>query len=231
MSTTPITALVNGHRTTRLCLHVPWSGAWLCDADFDSLLAASDLAGAATVEIAGRTFAGTFGPRTGSFQLQSKTRVVAGAGGMGTVLKARHYHSDAGIKIATVANDAVREAGETLGTSSLGSTKLPGVDFVRKALPASQVLAQVLGSTAWWIDAAGLLNIGPRAAVELTGQIEILDVDPRLQVATISTDDPTAVQIGTVLRSRLVTPMLVKELEIVVSGGKMRVLAWGAPTT
>lgn len=221
-----LTAQINGNRTTMLVLHVPSYGAWRVDADFDTLLDPAALAGAAVVTIGSTTLTGTFSPRsTGSFQLQSKCRVIGGKGLLGTALFAKHYHSDAGLLTRTIVADAIREAGEVAGTTALTTERL-GIDFVRKSLPASQVLDQV--GAKWWTNYAGEICVGTVAPVEVTAQHEILDFDPRTNTATIATDDPSAIVPGSVLRQRMVSPVTVREVEIMVAGGKLRVTAWGA---
>jgi hypothetical protein len=223
----PITSLVNGHRATRLVLHVPEYGAWRCDVDFDTRLEPSQLTGAATIAIGSFALAGTFTARTGSFQLKSIGRVLGGAGALSTVLKARHYHSDAGVALKTVVADAIREAGETAGAADI-TTERVGIDYVRQSAPASRVLSQVLGARHWWVDYTGAVRVGTRAAVEIAGGYEVLDYDPRFRVATIATDDPAAIVIGAVLRQRMDAPLVVRDLELVVADGKLRVTAWGS---
>lgn len=226
---TTLTATVNGHRTTSVVVRVPRCGVWYADVDFDSLLPDSALTGDAVLQIGDAEFVGTFASRTGSFQLQSKARIWGGKGLWQTALKAKDYHSDgAGVKALTVARDAALEAGETIGT--FGLTSRLGVDFVRWAGPASAVLDQVRGSLDWWVDYAGVTQIGARAESEVTLPIEVLDYDPRWKTATISADDPRAVVIGSVIRSRVPVALTVRELEVTVSGGKLRIVATGEGT-
>lgn len=230
MTAPVLAAAINGHRVTTVSVRVPYSGAWRVDADFDSKLEPSQLTGAATLTIGDMTLVGTFVPgRTGSFQLQSKCRIVGGAGLMAAALPPKHYHSDAGVKVSTIVADALREAGETAGTTSITSTdKVRGVDFVRRSASAGSVIDQVLpAGTMWWAGYDGKINVGPRIATEVTLAHEVLEYDPRYRVATVSVDNPLAIQVGSVIRNRVINPLQVGELSIDVGNGKVRLTCWG----
>jgi hypothetical protein len=201
-------------------------GVWTVDADLDTALEPAELVGPAEVRVGNLVLVGSFSARTGSFLLQSRCRVLGGQGRLGTVLKPKAYHSDARVKVSTVANDAIMEAGETPGQSSLTTERL-GVDFVRRAQPASQTLAQALGRTPWWVNYAGAVCIGERPATEVAGQYEVLDYDPRQRLAEVATDEPEAVAVGSVLRSRLAAPLRIDEIRLAVNGDMMRMYAWG----
>jgi hypothetical protein len=54
----------------------------------------------------------------------------------------------------------------------------------------------------------------------------VLAYDPRDRIVTLGVDDPGAVGIGSVLSERLEAPVTVRSLELRVTAGELRVLAW-----
>lgn len=218
---------VNGQRVTRLSVRIPRAGAWQAEGDFDQALASSNLVGPARIAIGPLSLLGTFDPdRTGTYLEQSKFRVLGGAGKWRTDVAKRQYHDDGlGVRAVDVIADIAREVGETLGTVAPPLARL-GADYVRRAGRAKDVLALVIGKTPWWTDYAGATHVGERPQAETSGQFELLDFDPRWQIATIATDDPTVIGIGSVLRDKLEVPRVVHEIQIEVAEGKVRVFAW-----
>lgn len=213
---------IDGKRATSLTIHVPYAGVWLADCELDD---DSSLANTIEIKLGAATWIGTVVRQyTGTFALRTSARIAGGAGGWGTLLKPRHYHDDAGVRTALVVRDAAREAGENLTTAAYERATL-GTDFVRARVPAARVLEQSLGSTPWWVAADGTTRVGPRAATEMKAPYDLLAFDPRFKVATLAIDDPSAIGIGSVLRGR--ANLSVRELGFEVSGGAMRVHAWG----
>ena len=105
-------ASINGEFCERVRVCVPQHGAWYADV---VMLADPALSGSVTLTIGTRDHVGTvyeFGTRGE----QSFARIVAGAGAWGTLLPAKDYHNDAGVKRKLLAEDAARGAGETLET-------------------------------------------------------------------------------------------------------------------
>jgi hypothetical protein len=213
---------VDGKRATSVVLHVPFAGVWLADVELDD---DSALSGSVEVKLGTSTWVGTVQRAyAGAFAMKTCARIAGGAGGWATLLRARHYHDDNGVRAALVVRDAAREAGETLGTATYAAETL-GPDFVRRRGPAARVLEQVLGSAPWWVGSDGKTNVGPRSTSNLTAQYDLLTYDPRTHVATLAVDDPAVIGIGSVLRGR--AELRISELEFVVSGGALRVHAWG----
>lgn len=226
---TTLLASVNDRRVTRLSVRVPWCGTWTAEVDFDESIPSDKLAGQARVQIGPLTLLGTFDPLlTGTYLAQSKAFVVGGAAGWDRKVTRKAYHDDGlGIRARTVIEDLAREVGERLGAVAPSRERL-GADWIRRHGEASAALALVAGSAPWWVDYDGITRVGPRPAVEVSGQYEILDVDPRYRTVEIATDDPSRIGIGSILRGRLTKPMTVRELVIDVADGRVRLLAWGA---
>jgi hypothetical protein len=215
-------ATLNDQRATSLRLVVPNVGSWYADVDLDTKV---DLSGRATLKMGAVTFKGTiFDVFSGTFGLATKARLVGGANGWASDVVAKHYHNDAGVKSSTILTDAAREVGESLDASKI--TDRIGVDYVRKAGPASRVLEQILGVTPWWVDYDGITRCGARPEVEIVGTYDLLIFNQKDQLATIATDDPGQIRIGSVIRERLDAPAVVRALEITMDAGALRINAW-----
>jgi hypothetical protein len=223
-------ASVAGAGVTKLTLRVGNVGPWFVDADFED--EAPAVAGRVTVKVGELELVGTVVPdQSGTFGLARRARIVAGAGGWGRLVEPKAYHNDAGIKARTVAEDAARAVGETIG-SFVAPAERVGVDYCRQGpgevlVPASRVLEDLLDGMPWWVGYDGVTHAGPRPATPAAGgSYEVLEFDPRARLVTLSLDDPRAVGIGSVLSERLDAPQTVRELELVVTAEGVRVHAW-----
>ena len=210
---------------THVVVHVPSTGPWW--AEVDLVEEPSLPAGPLTLALGALALVGTVDPRAaGTFGLQRRVRLVAGAGGWSALLVAKAWHNDAGIRARTIAEDAARLAGETLGGFAPVSERI-GVDYVRQAGPASRVLEDVIGGAEWWVDYDGVTQVGARAtSPAAAGAYELVEYNPRTCLAVLTMDDLGAVGIGTVLSERLDEPQTVRELVIDVTPEEVRVRAW-----
>ena len=216
-------ASVAGQRITYAIVRIPYSGAWVADLDVDT---DTTMSGKVEIKIGALALVGTIDPRfSGAFAMNTKLRVVAGNGKIDTVLKAKNYANDLEIKMQTVVADIVREAGETLEPTYSDPMRF-GAHYVRQSAPASRLLRQMVGSS-WWVDLDGVVRIGERAQAEIAEDYEVLDFDPRTKIATVSTDNPAAIRIGSVLRGRLSNPIVVLGINLSVDGDKTRLMCWG----
>lgn len=215
---------VSGRPLTKVVLHVPPSGVLFADVDFVEV---PDVTGRVELVVGDLTISGTIRPSTnGAHVLQRKCRIVGGAGAWGEALAAKSYHNDAGVKARTVADDAAREAGETLGTFAPNAERV-GVDYLRQSGPASRVLEDVIGGAQWWVDYAGLTHVGARTtSTPKPDTYEVLNFDPRSRVATIAVNSFAAIGVGSILTERLDAPQTIRDLEITLEGRSATVLAW-----
>jgi hypothetical protein len=213
-----------GNMVTALTLRVPSVGVWVADCDLDT---GAEVSGAVVLEVGALSLTGT-AARTGTHGERTLVRVVGGAGGWATVLPTKAYHADNGVKLSTVVGDIIREAGETLSGTLTGTV---GIDFVRQDGPASRSIRQAIGTAAWWVGYDGATRVAERVQTEIATAYQVLSYDPRDRVATIATDAPEGIVIGSVIRTGLDTPIEVVDLEIAVSGGALRLQAWGRATT
>lgn len=230
-------ATIEGLPCARLVIHVPAVGAWFADVD---LYDPASLSGQVTIDVGGTRFVGTIElDHSGEWQTATQVRVIAGGGGWGRLLPARAYHSDSppgpggeiivddeigpgdgptnlpGVYASTIATDAAREAGETLGDFAPRSERV-GIDYVRPAGPASRALEDSAGGITWWVDYDGITHVGPRTETQpYADAYSVLSYDPRSRTAVLALDDLSIVQPGAVLdSSRLEEPLVVREVEI-----------------
>jgi hypothetical protein len=219
-------ATCNGQRLTAARLHVANLGPWYAELEFEQDPAIS---GRVELQLGSTKLSGTLQvSNDGTFGLQRKARIVAGAGAWGSELPEKAYHNDAGVKAKNVAQDAAREAGETLG-DFIPAVERVGADFVRQRGPARRTLELVAGpSVAWWVDYAGITNAGPRPTVEIDkNSYELLAYNPLTRIATLAIDDLNTIQIGAVLTERFDEPVVVREYEVTVTAeGGVRVVVW-----
>lgn len=210
---------VNGLLAKVAHLHVSPRGRWFVDVDFAGPVS---LSGAVEVALGGLTLAGTVdASQSGTFQLGTQLRIVAGADGWTKSVKAKHFHNDAGVKASHVVKTTAAEAGEQLGTIP---DRVLGVDFVRAQQTASRVLDLLF--PAWWVDYAGVTQLSARPDAE-PGEVVLLKYSPRDRVAELTLDDPSSLFVGAVLRQRLERPLRVLAFDILADGEKLRASAWG----
>lgn len=212
---------INGHGLTQLRVLVSNVGPWIAECDLQENPTITDRA---TIRAGSLTLTGTVG-RGGEYGLQRRVRVVAGAAGWSNEIKSKPYHNDAGVKARLVAEDAARECGETLGQFIPTDDRL-GRDYVRSAGVAARTLEACSGGVPWWVDYAGITQVGPRAAVDISpDRVQVLSYDPRSRIALLAPDDPTDVAIGGTL-PQLPSQGVIREYQIDISPKQFRVTAW-----
>jgi hypothetical protein len=221
---TEVFAGVNGQRVTSARVVVSNRGPWFAECDFEG---APDLSGKVMLTIDTLRLQGTIVPEeSGTFGLQRRVRIVAGAGGWAKSLEPRDYHNDAGVKARAVADDAARAVGETIGTFVPAQERI-GIDYAREAGPASRTLENAIGGAPWWVDYDGVTHVGPRSARATDAEAyHVLAYEPRERVVTLGVDDLLAVQIGSVLTENLDAPQTVREFVLTVQANELRVMAW-----
>lgn len=155
-------ATLNGQIVTTCRVHLPAWGIWFAEVECSS---DEVLKGAVTLVLDDVTFVGTI-MTGGPSETRTRYRIAGGAGGWGRVIPANSYKNDLGVKLSTVVGDAATACGERLGTPP--ATRV-GPSFVRAQEPASYVLDAVAPRD-WYVDEAGVTQIGQRPAVAYTGQ-------------------------------------------------------------
>ena len=214
-------ASVDGHECETVTVYVPQRGVWYAEC---AMIEAPELSGRVTIALGDMQLSGTVDPaQTGTRGGQLFVRIVAGAGAWGTLLAPKAYHSDAGVQAATVAQDAAREAGETISGAPTGSI---GVRYVRRAGPASQALSDATAG-AWWVDYDGVTQVGARPALTpAADSYVVLDEQPGDRVLRLAMDDLRSVGIGSVLTEGVDESRTIREMEIRVTGDDAVIIAW-----
>jgi hypothetical protein len=221
---TPLSPTINGVPATYVRVFVPYTGPWFADVITDGARA---LSGRVTLTVGSLTLVGTIDPlANGARSDQQYARVVAGAGAWGRSVLPKAYHNDLGVKALTVAQDAAREVGESMGVVA-PIVPVIGRDYVREVGPASRVLEDAIGTTPWWVDYNGVTQVSARTpSAAVTGTYEVMEYQPRDRMVELALDDLTAVGIGSVLVDGLDAPQTVRGLEMDITEERVRVFAW-----
>lgn len=217
---------VAGLTASAATLFVPWEGLWICDLDLPS---DSVPTGRVEVRIGDLTLSGTVDDtRSGAFRSGARVRVIAGAGGWQRAATRRHFHADQGLRRSTVLLDTARAVGEQLVVDTAADAVI-GLDFVRqdtseasgRPLPASAHFARA-GAPLWWVGYDGITHVAAERPSPASGDVQILDVEPRLRTATLGGIAP--VEVGAVLPINGVDH-IVRELRVEVTPHHARTVA------
>lgn len=210
---------IAGKRATDAMVYVPQTGAWVADVRLDSDDAVS---GKVTLKIGVTSFVGTIDEAfSGAFNKRRALRVVGGAG-WSKVIPGQHFHNDAGVKASQVLAAAASAAGETIDGAPSSTL---GVDWARQEGAASAVLRRIAPN--WFVRYDGTTSAGPRPSAA-PGKYDLLNFDPKQNVAELAAEDVSAVQVGMTLNdSRFEKPLTVRQLEIRVENAGARLIAWG----
>lgn len=216
-------ATLNGHNVTDARLSIPAWGASYHDVALDQEVT---LSGSVTLTVADLTITGTVlsgGPGVG----RSFFRIVAGAGGWGKTIASKAYQNDAGVKLATVLNDAAQAVGETIDQTTLDQSARLGSFYVRPEGPACTVL-NLESAQAWYVGEDGVTRIGARPASTLTGTAtRVTQQDQARGTLTLASDTIAGILPGIVVDGLTAVDV---EHEISIKGG-LRTKLWGKQAT
>lgn len=217
---------VNGIAATRLRLVVPHSGVWQAEVDF---VEPPNLAGPVALVIDGVSWLGTVAlEQSGTYATRSRLTIIGGRGGWRTTLPPRHEHSDAGILRSRIAQQTALECGETIVLSPEADASGPlGVDFVRRAGPASRVLDVLFPALPWYVDASGVTQVGTRLPRDVSSVVRILRAPPGEGRAELGVDSVLDALPGCSFvdpRFESIVPFEVHDLEYVIDSEKVRAL-------
>ena len=201
---------------------LPRVGCWLAQVVCPE---AAALEGATTVTVGDLTLVGKADPTCSTAYLTRTHLTVVGGLGWRSAIPARHYHNDAGVKLANVLETTAGESGESV---SVSSAERVGVDYVRPRGPASDALRDLAPD--WFVDFAGVTQIATRPPTEL-GDVdgyEVLSFDPVLRCVNLKVTKPGVVVPGVVLRGGpLERAFLVTSVEVNIDNGKLSARAHG----
>ena len=210
-------ATLNGVVVTTCRIQIPAWGLWWAEVECASQ---EPLVGRATLVLDDVTFVGTI-VTGGAYETRTRYRIVGGFGGWGREIAPTAYVNDAGVKLAIVLRDAAVACGESIGTVASSSV---GPAFARHRGPASRVL-EALVPRGWYVDEAGVTQIGSRAAVAWTGAATRITNDEAQRRYELA---PSTL-VG-LLPGAIVDGVEALDVEHVLDGeGKLRTTLWGGP--
>jgi len=163
-------AALDGQQVEFACVKVPYVGVWTARVVTVEPWAPSSTT--ATLTLGARALSGLV-ERFETFAGRSTVELVGGVFGWGRTVPGQHHHG--AVSLASVLQALATAAGERL-TLQIPDRDLGG-DFVRPSGPAAGVLTAVLGSTPWWVDLDGSTRVGPRPAVDISGRVQVLELD------------------------------------------------------
>lgn len=158
--------MLNGERVTHAQLTMARRGAAVADI----ILASSKPVPANSVLTLGAFTIQGFTRRAASFAGARSARFVGGYGGWRKKIKPRAYAHDAGVRLSTVLGDAARDAGEKI---NIPQDRVIGTAYVRERAAAERVLRFLAPD--WWIDPAGVTQIGPRPSALITSAFTVIN--------------------------------------------------------
>lgn len=177
---------VNGIPASQVRLLVPATGLWQAEVLFPE---PPNLTGPVSLEIDGVTWLGTVADeQSGTFATRAHLTIVGGRGGWRRILGAKHEHDDGTLSRAALAQKVAAEAGESIVVdSSLGALPV-GVDWVRRAGPASTQLEQLFPEASWWVDNAGVTQVGTRPLRDVSAVVTVLEYSSAERHAELGVD-------------------------------------------
>jgi hypothetical protein len=226
---TDLTPQLNGNPSTRTQLNVPAGGPWFADCSLPGVVS---LSGRVTLSIGEAQFLGTVDPEfSGNFAGASFFRIVGGGGGWGKSVPRKSYANDAGVKAINVARDVAGEVGETIGAFAPSRERF-GSTYARRVCLASQVLEDAAAGVPWWVGFDGLTNVSERSLSTPDPKLHhVVDWEPIEQLATISIQDPSVIQIGSQLTDeRWAGTKVVQEFTLKAEGSTVLVEAYCGAT-
>lgn len=210
-------ASLDGITVTSCRVQLPAWGVWYADVEIDQ---PTTLAGPVTLTLADLALKGTI-VAGGAWQGRARYTIAAGAGAWGAPIAARHYGADNGVKASKVLTDVAADCGETLGTLP---ASLVGTAWTRESGPASLAL-ELLYPAGWYVDEAGVTQIGARAASIYDGAAARISRDDSISKLVLASDS-----IAGLLPGVSVDGVTAIDVEHAIVGGKLRTTIWGGTT-
>ncbi len=217
------TVRVNDKAAFEATICLPRLGAWHADVHVDSV---TEVKGKVTIAI-GDGQLQLFGTvaRGGTFVDSAHVRVVAGAGGMATMARPRHYNST---NVGIVLRDLLREAGEAVSsTASAALLSKPLLSWSTMRMETGKLVTNLMASaspgTAWRFLDDGTVWAGPETWPDSgirDPDVQVIDETPHLANALLGVEVPT-LQPGTLLLGRRVS-----YVEHRIGAGGVRTTAW-----
>jgi hypothetical protein len=190
---------IAGKAATSAVVTIPAWGIWYLEA---VIAGEHSITGAISCAIADMVLAGTV-LHCGAFNGRTYVKVVGGRGGLAKELPPRAYHDDAGVRVATVLGDVLREAGETVDESTLPTTRV-GPHYTRPSGTAADVLARLVPG-AWYVSEAGVVRVGARPSGTLPAGVAVVTADKSRGTVEVKSSSIAPIVPGVVAEGLTVT--------------------------
>ncbi len=186
-------ASANGQRVVAGSLSEPWYGA----ATAEVLLATdAPLVDPVTLVI-GNKRSRMAVLRQAPFAGAQRAFLVAGAARWGEDVSVGPYENPAGVLLSAVLGDVAKATRRDAANASTGETvalasdRSLGTLYVPGSGPAARLLRELAGEL-WWIDSAGVTQVGPRAATTIRSAATVADRIGSAGFLEVATEDPAA---------------------------------------
>ncbi len=176
---------LNTIRVVEARVTIPSWGAWHADVTLEKEAVIPPTA-VATLTLGGLSLTCTPWRPPVTWQGRTMVRLIGGAGGWSSEIKAYPYKSTAGVKLKTVLSDAATACGETI---VIGTDRVLGFHYEREKAPAQRLLNR-LTPRAWWIGADGITRTGDRATSTIGSSFSVIDVKGAQGRIVIATETP-----------------------------------------
>ncbi len=182
-----MTTLANGQQLTSLRLTVPNSGRIVVEATAGEPVTL--VAGLLTFLLGDLSVVAS-PMRVGEFAGSWSCEAIGGRGGWGSIIPAKGYQSPIGIMNAQVFADAALACGEFPPVVQLPAF-MPQF-YERRRGPAARVFDTLSGGQIWWVNGAGVAQVGFRPPTVITAPFDLIECDRGRGRLVIATDSPAA---------------------------------------
>jgi hypothetical protein len=210
-------ATLDGQRFTRASVVIPAVGPWSADVELPGEVAVSSRP---VLTFGGLSLTGAV-YRTTPFAGGRTVRIVGGAGGWRATVAAQSYSLPGAVTLSLVLGDLAAACGET---AKLAADSTIGSYFLRESAPAARILTQLVGRQGWWIDPAGVTQVGAvRDASPIATPFTLAAFDGGLGSATVATETPADWMPGrTWTASTMATPQTIASVVHTIVDDKLR---------
>ena len=186
-------ASANGQRIVSCSFSEPWYGAPTCE-----VILATDapLVDPVTVTIGNRV-ARMAVLQQAPFAGATRALLTGGAARWGTEVQLTPYENPAGVTLSTVLGDLAKATRKDPANASTGETvalasdRSLGTLYVPERGPAARLLRELAGEL-WWVDSAGVTQVGPRATKAIRSQATVGERHGESALLDVATEDPAA---------------------------------------
>lgn len=180
-----MTTLANGQPLTSLRVTVPKSGRMLVEATAGEPV---PLAAGLLTFLLGDLSVIASPMRHGEFAGSWACEAIGGRGGWGKTIPAKGYQSPIGVMNAQVFADAALAVGEFPPVVQVPQF-LPQF-YERRRGPAAWVFRELSDGQLWWVDGAGVAQVGYRVPAIVTAPFDLIECDRSRGRLVVATDSP-----------------------------------------